>query len=126
MNKKDNVLLSIKPGYAEEIINGNKRFEYRTRIFKKQVKTIVMYVTNPVGLIVGEFSIKQIIVDTPENVWLKTESFAGIKKKDFEAYFSGRDFAYAIELQDVTAYNTPINPFKVWNRFIPPQSFRYI
>ncbi|KNZ42419.1 ASCH domain-containing protein [Acetobacterium bakii] len=126
MNRKEDVLLSIKPEYAREIIAGRKHFEYRKRIFKKPVNTIVIYVTKPVGLIVGEFTIKQILLDTPENIWIKTADYSGIKKNDFEAYFKGREKAYAIELLEVTTYHTPINPFKVWKRFVPPQSFRYI
>ncbi|PKM71316.1 hypothetical protein ACIZ62_13875 [Acetobacterium carbinolicum] len=31
-----------------------------------------------------------------------------------------------IELLDVMTYHTPINPFMVWNHFVPPRSFRYI
>lgn len=126
MRSRENVLLSIKPEYANEIMDGNKLFEYRKRIFKKPVNTIVMYVTKPVGLIIGEFTIKRIMEDTPLNIWLETEAYAGIKKKDFDTYFKGHEKAYAIELRDVMAYHTPINPFRVWNHFIPPQSFRYI
>lgn len=126
MNRKDNVLLSIKPEYAKAIISGDKHFEYRKRIFKKPVNTIVMYVTKPVGMIIGEFSIKRIIMDTPDNIWQETKEYSGIKKNDFEAYFKGRDKAYAIELREVMAYHSPINPFLVWNHFVPPQSFRYL
>ncbi|MDO9491990.1 ASCH domain-containing protein [Acetobacterium sp.] len=126
MRSKEKVLLPIRPEYAQGIIDGKKHYEYRKKIFKKPVNTIVMYVTKPVGLIIGEFTIKRIMVDTPESIWLETEAEAGIKKKDFDAYFKGHDKAYAIELLDVMAYHTPINPFLVWNHFVPPQSFRYI
>ena len=126
VRSRENVLLSIKPEYANEIMDGNKLFEYRKRIFKKPVNTIVMYVTKPVGLFIGEFTIKRIMVDSPATIWLETEAYAGIKKNAYDAYFRGHATAYAIELQDVRAYHTPINPFMVWNHFVPPQSFRYI
>ena len=85
MRSRENVLLSIKPEYANEIMDGNKLFEYRKRIFKKPVNTIVMYVTKPVGLIIGEFTIKRIMEDTPVNIWLETEAYAGIKKNAYDA-----------------------------------------
>ena len=52
------VLLSIKPQFVEEIFAGKKRFEYRKAIFSKDVDSVVIYSTKPVGKIVGEFTIK--------------------------------------------------------------------
>ena len=63
------VLLSIKPIFANEIFNGNKKFEYRKSIFKnKDIKTIVVYSTKPIGKIIGEFDIENIIEDSPSEI----------------------------------------------------------
>ena len=35
------VLLSIKPDFVNEIIKGNKKYEYRKKIFRKDVNSIV-------------------------------------------------------------------------------------
>lgn len=65
------VLLSIKPEFVKEIFNGNKKFEYRKAIFKnKDVKTIVIYATMPVGKIVGEFDIDYIIEKHPNDQFI--------------------------------------------------------
>jgi type I restriction enzyme S subunit len=42
-----NVLLSIRPKYVEEIIKGNKRYEFRKSIFKKKVDEVWIYATSP-------------------------------------------------------------------------------
>jgi len=42
-----NVLLSIRPKYVEEIIKGNKRYEFRKSIFKKNVEEVWIYATSP-------------------------------------------------------------------------------
>ena len=41
------VLLSIKPEFANKIFEGTKRFEFRKSIFKKEVKTVVVYASSP-------------------------------------------------------------------------------
>ena len=36
-----NVLLSIKPKYANQILNGNKRYEFRKSVFKNRNLDVV-------------------------------------------------------------------------------------
>jgi predicted transcriptional regulator len=119
-------MLSIHPNYAREIFNGHKRYEYRKRIFKKPVNLVVVYVTRPTGLIVGEFSIKSIIEDTPEKIWDQTKNASGIIKKDYDAYFKGYEKGYAIEIEEVIQYDQPINPYKIWETFVAPQNYKYL
>jgi predicted transcriptional regulator len=66
------VLLSIKPEYVEKILDGTKKFEFRKGIFKNpDVKSVVIYSTMPVGMIVAEFDIADVIEDKPSTVWKK-------------------------------------------------------
>lgn len=120
------VLLSIKPEYVEQILNGNKRFEYRKRIFKKEVESVIIYCTMPIGKIVGEFTIETIIMDTPEAIWTQTQHYSGISEDFFRDYFSDREEAYAIKIREFREYETPIYPQDVFKDFVPPQSYRYI
>ena len=56
------VLMPIKPEYAMQILNGTKTFEYRKIKFKrKNVDSIVIYVTSPVMEILGEVELKGIL-----------------------------------------------------------------
>ena len=120
------VLLSIKPEFAEKIISGEKRFEFRKRAFARTtVETIVVYATMPVGRIIGEFTIKQIISGSPATIWKKTKTSAGISHSRYQDYFEGRQSAFAIEIETVTAYEEPIDPRKSLKRFTAPQSFCY-
>ena len=41
------IILSIKPQYCEEIFAGEKRFEYRRKIFKQSVDSVLVYATSP-------------------------------------------------------------------------------
>lgn len=120
------VLLSIKPEYVEEIIKGNKKFEYRKRIFKKDVDSVVIYCTMPVGKIIGEFTIDTIINDSPKKIWNMTSSYSGISRDSFLDYFSGKSDGFAIKIKDFIEYENPINPREIDNQFIAPQSYKYI
>lgn len=120
-------LLSIKPKFVEKIFNGEKRFEFRKSVFAdKTVTTIVIYATMPVGKIVGEFEIEEIIEDTPNRLWNTTKEFAGIEKDFFDEYFAGRKKGFAIKIKDFKEYKDPINPIDFSENFVAPQSFKYI
>ncbi|WP_141432454.1 ASCH domain-containing protein [Bacillus sp. 03113] len=120
------VLLSIKPEYVQEIINGKKKFEYRKRIFKEQVESVIVYSTMPVGKIIGEFTIDTILFDSPIELWNKTYKYSGISKDSFLDYFSGREEGFAIKIKNFFEYDKPINPKDMDKNFIAPQSYKYI
>lgn len=121
------VLLSIKPEFADKIFSGEKLYEYRKVCFsRRDIKTIVVYATQPVGRLVGEFDIEEVIEGSPDSVWNNTKYFSGITKSFFSRYFSGRELAYAIKIINARKYSESIDPNTAFDNFIPPQSFRYI
>ncbi len=119
-------LLSIKPEYVEKIISGEKKFEYRKKIFKENVDSVVIYSTMPVGKIIGEFSLNEIICDTPENIWSKTKLFSGVEEEFFNKYFDNVKSGFALKIENLNIYQTPINPKDLFKDFVAPQSFMYI
>jgi predicted transcriptional regulator len=123
-----NVLLSIKPKYAEEIMNGNKRYEFRKSIFRcrEDVELVYIYSTSPVKKIVGVFTIKTIIEDHPRNLWEKFKEFSGIVEEEFFSYFGGHKKGFAIGIGNVEVFEDPIDPKNFIPGFVPPQSFRYV
>lgn len=121
------VLLSIKPEYAEKILNGTKRFEYRKAIPRNQsVRTIVIYATMPVGKVVGEFEVGGVLRDKPSVLWSRTKEASGITRAFFDSYFSGRSEASAIAVNKPTRYAKPLELKAVSGSVTPPQSFQYL
>ncbi|CAN7642599.1 ASCH domain-containing protein [Phenylobacterium sp. LjRoot219] len=121
------VLLSIKPEYVERIFDGTKRYEFRRRPYtNRNVKTVVVYATKPVGKIVGEFDVDDILGQAPDDLWRETAALSGISRDFFDAYFEGREVAYALKIGAVRAYAEPIAPEAVMENFTAPQSYMYL
>jgi len=120
------VLLSIKPEFAEKIFSGEKRFEYRKVRFKQNVSTVVLYATNPVGLLVGEFDIEGFLEGTPSSLWEHTKDHSGISREFFRTYFAGRKKAVAIKIGASRKYARAKSPQRGITKFTPPQSFCYL
>ena len=123
--KRTYALLSIKPDFAESIIRGEKKFEFRRSIFARPVDVILVYVTVPVRRVVAEFDVCSVISETLPTLWKRTHQFAGIDSKFFWKYFEGRDYGHAIEIGDVRLYKIPFCPIEELG-VRPPQSFVYL
>lgn len=120
------VLLSIKPEFADKIFSGQKKYEYRKAIFKKDVNRIVVYASNPIKKIIGEFSVRKILIESPEILWRLTGNDSGINKDFFFEYFLNRNIGYAIMVEKASRYHIPIDPKELDDKFTPPQSFKYL
>lgn len=121
------ILLSIKPEYAESILNGTKRYEFRRRVHTdNRVRTVVIYATLPVGKIVGEFTIGDIHAEPPKSLWNRTKDASGITESFFSEYFAGRDIAYAIEVKKAKRYTRPKSLQEVLPSGVAPQSYAYL
>lgn len=121
------VLMSIKPEFVDRIISGEKSYEFRRVLYKRNdISRIVVYASSPVCRIVGEIEVASLITDTPENLWQKTKDKAGISEQFFFSYFSGRDKAHAIEVKAFHPYEEHINLKDKYPSLVPPQSFCYI
>ena len=120
------VLLSIKPEFAEKILTGEKRYEFRRVVPKREVERVVVYASSPVCRLVGEFTVRRVVSAKPKALWRLARSHAGISKRYFDAYFKGREEAHAFEVEGVVRYDEPIDPKSLRRGFRPPQSFLYL
>jgi len=120
------VLLSIRPKHVKAIEQGKKKFEFRKVIFRKSVERIYIYETSPTSQIVGFFEVGNIIEDCPNRLWSTLHSDSGVSESDFLAYYGQSQHGFAIEIKNAVFFKTPIKPKDLNQRFIPPQSFRYI
>jgi len=121
------VLLSIKPKFAESILNGRKKYEFRKKAFsKKNIGRVYIYSTAPIKKIVGVFRINSIIEDRPSTLWHQLKDDAGISVEEFFDYFKDREIGFALEIAGVEKFENPVDPKIMFPNFVPPQSFCYI
>ena len=121
-----NVLLSIKPKYAQLIKSGLKKYEFRRKIFKKAgASRVFIYSTSPVKKIIGVFDASVIHQDSPYRIWDIFGAYSGLSEEEFFQYFRGCEIAYAIEIRNLVTFEEPQDPCDYFLKFTPPQSYRY-
>lgn len=125
---KDNnktIVLSIAPEYVQKIIDGTKKYEYRTKVAKENIDAIVIYCTAPVKKVVAKAQVIDILQDSPSALWDKTKDFSGISKSFFDKYFENKKIAYAYRLGKIEVYKKQ-KTLKEFGLSAAPQSFVYL
>ncbi len=124
-----NVLLSIKPEFADKILAGTKRYEFRRSVpssWETPIRVFI-YASHPRKRIVGYFTAAEILRESPALLWEKCHNSAGIEKERFFTYFQGKASGNALVIEDVTPLPHPADPRElIKSEFVGPQSFCYI
>lgn len=121
-----NIILSIKPEFANKIFEGDKKFEFRRSIFKnKNVSKVIVYASSPISKVIGEFEIGEILFKDLKTLWKETKEFSGITEDYFYEYFVGKENGFALEVKKVKRYKKELC-IKESFGIVPPQSFAYI
>lgn len=121
-----NILLSIKPQYANAIFSGDKSVEFRKKIANSTVERVFVYSSFPCKVIIGFFDIARVIKNSPKELWVNFGYKGCITKEAFDRYFSNADTGYAIVISNVYKYSIPLDPNEYFENFRAPQNFSYI
>lgn len=120
------ILMPINPEYVNEILSGNKKYEYRkTKAKRNNIDKMIIYSTSPVMKVVAEVDVEEIIEDTPENLWKKTKNQSGITKEFYNKYYKDKINAVAYKLGKIKKYDKPKKLSELGISYAP-QSFIYI
>ena len=123
------LLLSLKPRYADLIFAGRKKAELRRRIASGiEGRDVFIYVSSPVRHLRGGFCVGEVWHGSPEEIWNEVSELAGVDKRGFDAYYEGREIAYALQIIDVWEYENPVDLNRLrkqFPNFVVPQSWRY-
>lgn len=118
-------LMSIHPVYAKRLLDGSKCVEFRKTRLSSDIRYVVIYATAPIKRVVGYFSVKQIVIDTPTEIWFQYRRVAGIGQSEFHEYYEGSMQAVAIEVAQMHVLSRP-KPISVMaDNTRPPQSYQY-
>jgi predicted transcriptional regulator len=120
---RDIFLISIKPPFAEAILSGQKRVEFRkTRPSFGSGARAVIYESRSEQCIVGVFEVKKIEEGTPQGLWRKLRADAGVSRSAMLGYFDDAPVAYGI----VIAWARRVRPRPLPHGLRPPQTWLFL
>ena len=119
-------LLAIHPEFANLIMHGEKKVEFRKTRFQSDISHVVIYATRPVAGIVAYFTVRQVVELPIQQLWAKYKSVGGVDEQRFQDYYRYRETGIAIEVGEVIRLKRPI-PLRSLSETAPiPQSFVYL
>jgi predicted transcriptional regulator len=123
----EQILISIAPRHAKNIFDGVKHIELRRRSINVPPGTIVwIYVTLPVGAIMGRAKIAAVHTASPTSLWRQFGSVSGLDKSEFLTYLDGISEGVVLVLEDVKTLRKPLPLTElrtIAEGFNPPQFF---
>jgi predicted transcriptional regulator len=127
---KHAVLISIRPRFAEMIFDGSKTVELR-RVCQTMSPgdLALVYVSFPAKELRGIFEAGKIISAAPRALWPRVKKRCGLTRKEFFAYFDGKDTAHSITIKRSWKLSEAVCLTALRRRrggFRPPQNFFYL
>jgi predicted transcriptional regulator len=119
-------LFSIHPRFADAILRGEKRVEFRRRGPSRDTAFVIVYATSPVSRIVGWFRVGGIEAEAPKALWERFGGVGGIELDEFDRYYEGRDVGTAITVAEAASLTEPLPLSSLGGVSNPPQSFQYV
>jgi predicted transcriptional regulator len=122
------IVMSIRPNYSRQIMNGDKLIEIRKKFNPKwKNHKVTIYSSSPIKELVGYATINKIIEEKPESVWSCYSDQLGCSKSEFDNYTKGQEKVYAIFLSDVNKFYSDLSLNYLSNflekKIHPPQSY---
>jgi len=129
-HSRRDVLVSIRPIYADQIIGGSKTVEFRRR-FPKNLSpgtTLLIYSSSPTRAIIGCADIEKVHQLSVQALWRRYGAAGCIDRGAFFEYFEGLKMGSAILLQNVRRFRSRVPAAVLKSQFglMAPQSFMYL
>jgi predicted transcriptional regulator len=124
----NDILVSIKPKYAHQILSGSKLIEIRKRFSEKWTGSrAVLYASSPEKALIGEATVHSVTTGRPADIWGRFGPIIGCSPDEFTEYVGSANKVSAIELGGAIPYKQPIGLAQlshlVQEDLRPPQSF---
>jgi predicted transcriptional regulator len=123
------LLMSVRPRFAEAILDGTKTVELRrTRVAAAEGTRIVLYATAPTMAIVGLVTLEDRDTNHPSIIWRRYRRHLALARHEFDLYLVGAPLATALTLSSPQRLQQPqeLAHLRHEAAFKPPQSYRYI
>jgi predicted transcriptional regulator len=118
-------LISIHPRFANAILDGTKKVEFRKVCFRRSITHVLLYATAPIQQIVGYVEVSEIEECAPATLWRRYRQVAGIDRAAFFAYYQGKAIGVAVKVRRPRRLSRPLALEELHRGATPPQSFLY-
>lgn len=118
--------MSIRPPFADKLLGGEKRVEFRRAAPREPIALVLVYATLPVGGLVGALEVRYIDRASPRTLWNRYRDVAGIRRVDFFDYFYGVSAGDALVVARAWRFPRTVALGALGLSAKPPQSFRYV
>jgi len=123
------VVFSVRPEYAAQIVAGRKTAELRRRFPATSVAGALafIYSSSPVQALIGCAAIRGVKRMPVSSIWRFHAKCACIERSAFEEYFAGADEGFVVLLEKARKFHPALHLTELTVRFgfTPPQSFCY-
>jgi predicted transcriptional regulator len=123
-------LLSLRPRFAEALLDGTKTVEIRRRPVRLTPGAIcLVYASSPTRALTGALAVEMVDVGEPDELWRRHSVGTGLQRCDYDAYLAGRPVACAIVVAAAVAFRTAVSLDELRLRrhaFVAPQSYRFL
>lgn len=124
------ILMSIRPRFVNEILDGRKTFELRRkRVSAEPGDVICIYSTSPQKTLSAVCSVREVLWMDLISLWDKVKDSCGVSFEEFMNYFQGQDNGCAVELKNVQTLPEAVKLTEIRNidpGFRPPQSYCFV
>lgn len=122
------LLISIRPRFADAILDGTKTVELRrTAPTLQRGALALIYSSSPTKALVGWATVDEVVVEPPTTLWREHRDATGVTSTEFKAYFAGKTAACGLQLSAVERATNEIGLDAMRSLGLePPQSWRYL
>jgi predicted transcriptional regulator len=123
-------LLSVRPRFADALVDGTKTVEIRRRrALITDGAICLLYASSPVCAVIGAVRVDQTDVDTIERLWNRWGDKSALLRSEYDSYITGSAKPCAIVIGAAVRLDEPI-PLPVLRQrqqnFVTPQSYRFL
>lgn len=120
------VVMSVHPRYAEAIMDGRKKVEFRKRRLADDVTVVWVYATAPIQRIVGYFEVEATHTAEPADLWRRFKEVGCINQADFDHYYAHSSTGAGITIRRAVRLDVPALITDLLPSGVPPQSYAYV
>jgi predicted transcriptional regulator len=124
------VLLSLRPRFADALIEGSKTVEIRRRPVRIASGSVgLVYASSPSCALIGAVVVGAIDVASPEQLWRRHGPATALQRDEYDACLAGRSVACALIVSAATRFRERVELEELRERqrsFVAPQSYRFV